>query len=52
LRGYLPNSGKVSEPLFSVAKMSDFVVIDEQFKKPGRCTGSASTGFGARSSWC
>jgi hypothetical protein len=35
LRGYLPNGGKVPEPLFTVAKMSDFVVLNEKFTKPG-----------------
>jgi hypothetical protein len=35
LRGYLPNGGKGSEPLFTVANMSDLVVLDEQFTKPG-----------------
>jgi hypothetical protein len=35
LRGYLPAGGKISEPLFAVAKMSDFVVLDEHFTKPG-----------------
>jgi hypothetical protein len=36
LRVYLPKGGgRVSEPLFSVAKMSDFVVLDEHFSGPG-----------------
>jgi hypothetical protein len=35
LRAYLPNGGRISEPLFAVAKMSDFVVLDEHFTRPG-----------------
>jgi hypothetical protein len=35
MRGYLPNGGKVPEPLFTVSKMSGFVVLDEHFTKPG-----------------
>jgi hypothetical protein len=35
MRGYLPKGGPVTEPLFSVAKMSDFVVLDEHFTRPG-----------------
>jgi hypothetical protein len=35
LRGYLPNGGRVSERLFTVAEMTDFVVLDEHFTKPG-----------------
>jgi hypothetical protein len=35
LRGYQLSGGKVSEPLFAVAKMSDLVVLDEHFSKPG-----------------
>ena len=36
LRAYLPKGGgSVSEPLFTVAKMSDFVVLDERFSRPG-----------------
>jgi len=35
LRGYLPKGGKIPEPLFTIAKMSDVVVLDEHFTRPG-----------------
>jgi hypothetical protein len=35
VRGYLPNGGKATEPLFTLSKMTDFVVLDEHFTKPG-----------------
>ena len=35
LRGYLPHGGEVSERLFTIAEMSDLIVLDEHFSKPG-----------------
>jgi len=35
LRAYLPRGGRISEPLFTVAEMTDFVVLDEHFTRPG-----------------
>lgn len=35
LRAYQLEGGSQAEPLFDVAKMSDLVVLDEGFSKPG-----------------
>ena len=35
LRAYLPRGGRISEPPFTVAEMTDFVVLDEHFTRPG-----------------
>jgi hypothetical protein len=36
LRAYLPRGGgRTTEPLFTVAEMTDFVVLDEHFTRPG-----------------
>ena len=35
LRAYLPRGGRITEPLFTVAEMTDFVVLDEHFIRPG-----------------
>jgi hypothetical protein len=36
LRAYLPRGGgRTTEPLFTVAEMTDFVVLDEHFSRPG-----------------
>ena len=36
LRAYLPRGGgRTTEPLFTVAEMTDVVVLDEHFTRPG-----------------
>ena len=35
LRGYQLSGGAVSEPLFTVSKMSDLAVLPERFSSPG-----------------
>ena len=35
LRGHQISGGAEPEPLFAVAKMADFVVLDEHFSRPG-----------------
>jgi hypothetical protein len=35
LRGHQISGGTEAEPLFMVAKMSDVVVLDDRFSKPG-----------------
>jgi len=35
LRGHQISGGKEAEPLFTVAKMSDVVLLDDRFSRPG-----------------